>query len=102
MGVKDTKYDTESFNAYAKMYRGTDSLNAYVNANFQLDIKDYMKDKHTGVSGDAMALHKQFVLEGAQVENQDPRTLSDVLKEIYENLPPPPKGKGKEEEDGNE
>lgn len=93
MGERGDPYDVTAFEPYRNMYLQSSDLNKYINGDYTLVIEPYMRDKHTGVKGDPLTLHRQFVLEGAQVENQDPNTLNETLKKIYESLPPMEKTK---------
>lgn len=109
VGVRDASFDEHVFDPYVEAYNNGNVLKDYVNARYTLRILDYMLDKHTGKKGDALELQKQFVLEGAQVNNQDPTTFSPVLKTIYEKLPPAAldkknkdNGEGVDYEDGND
>lgn len=90
VGVRDMSFHPNLFDQYVAYYRdpGESVVQQCLNGNYTLEILDYMLDKHTGKKGDAVALQQQFVLEGAQVNNQDPVTFSPILKEIYETLPP--------------
>lgn len=85
-GTQPETYNPLAYDKYAKAYRSPGAITPYVTADYQLEITDYMADKHTGKRGDEEELHKQFVLEGAQVNNQDPLVFNSVYKEIYETL----------------
>ena len=90
VGIRDVTFNEHIFDQYIDVYRNhPGAVSAYVNGQYTLAIEDYMLDKHTGKKGDPIELQRQFVLEGARVNNQDPTTYSPNLKEIYENLPPP-------------
>jgi hypothetical protein len=79
----------EEFDKYRDVFLDDPLINQLLDGNYTLDIKDYMLDKHSGMSGDPVKLRNKFTTIGAHVENEDMDFSNDLLKRIYIETPPP-------------
>lgn len=67
-----------------KKWENMKRFDEYIDGKVNIKIESYMVDKHTGRRGTMTNLRRQFVDEGALVENQDEDYLIPDMKEIYE------------------
>ena len=64
-------------------YDGPICLDDLISNNYQLELDDYVFDKHTKEGRKRGADIRLFVTEGSHVENEDPTYINAALKQLY-------------------
>lgn len=81
LSIADISSDIDKL---AKKYKSSKRLSQLLSFDYDLVIKDYMLDKHTGKRGNEDDLIREFRQKGAKVKNQDTEVYNEVLEKLYE------------------
>ena len=79
----DMKEISQKISVNTDIWRQPLTLDFLTEGDYKLEMDSYVLDKHTGKRGDQDKLRKEFVTQGAHIENADPRFADPVLEKIY-------------------